>query len=293
MILRKIEDYLECMRWKEVLLMSGIPLLGSLFAISTINPSTLLKILMLGFVSFFLGTHVYLVNDWFGFPVNMLSVKNLHRPLVRREISARKGLLLILILLFLSLLICVFLSLKTLLVGVLISINWFVYSRLRISLRAVHLSSFLGHLIGGILLFLLGYSAFHNIDLRSILISIYFSLVLIGGHLNHEVKDYDVDLKAKIITSAVKFGKRKVFFLSFIFFSLSSLYFYLLSLRHIVSPKLGIIALIIYPFYFYFFYSTLRKGISFENICRFRQNYRLLFGIMGFFMGFYLVRSLF
>ena len=274
-------------------MLSGISLLGGFFALSDISPLSMVKILLLGLAAFFLGVHIYLVNDWYGFSVDIQNIERLHRPLLRREISANEGLFLIFGLFFLFLLMCTFLSVKTLFVGFFSSINWLLYSRLRVFFKGTPLSSFLGHLIGGILLFLLGYSAFHNVDMRGVLIGIYFTLVFIGGHLNHEVKDYDVDLEAGMTTSAIKFGKRKVFFSSFAFFSLSTIYFYSLGLRNIVPRNLSLLPLIIYPFYFYFFCSTLRKGISSENICRFRRNYRILYGIMGCMMGFYLVKRLF
>ena len=97
-----------------------------------------------------------------------------------------------------------------------------------------------------------------------------------AGHLNQEIGDYEPDLKAGILTNSVKFGKNKMYFLSFSFFSLSSIYLYLLSLHNTGPREWGVLVLISYPFYLFFFYATWRKGISFENISRFRNNYRLL-----------------
>lgn len=244
-------------------------------------------------VVFFLAGHLCAVNDLFDFAGDKRNLRRQDRPLVSGQVSAKEQKILSFVLGILGFLLCLLLPLRSLLIAILSVANLWCYQHPRISLKTIPILSSLNQLTAGTLQFLFGYSLFKSIDISGVLIGLYFGIIFMAGHLNQEIGDYDADLKTGILTNSVKFGKKKMYFLSFSFFSLSSIYFYLLSLHNIVPREWGVLVLIIYPFYLFFFYSTLRKGISFENISKFRKDYRLLYAIMGCFMGFYLLRSSF
>jgi 4-hydroxybenzoate polyprenyltransferase len=74
--------------------------------------------------------------------------------------------------------------------------------------------SSINHLLGGALLFLLGYTLSRPFDLKGLLIGLFFGLAFAGGHLNQEVRDYEGDLLNGIRTNAVVFGRRRTFLAS-------------------------------------------------------------------------------
>ncbi|MBU1853383.1 MAG: UbiA family prenyltransferase [Candidatus Omnitrophica bacterium] len=240
----------------------------------------------------FIGGHVWILNDLYGRSADVHNpAKN--SPLLSAEVSPKGLFVLSFILLFLGLCTCFLFTLRTFIIALLIGLILDLYSCEPFFLKGKPILSSLVHLVGGTLFFLSGYSIFRRIDMGSVLIGFYFGIVFTAGHLNHEVKDYEGDLVAGIMTNAVRFGKKKMFFLSFFLFSLSSIYFYFLGFYGIVYQYLSVMLLAIYPFYIYFFCDTLRKGLSCTNMYGFRKRYRTLYGIMGCFMGIFIVINLF
>jgi 4-hydroxybenzoate polyprenyltransferase len=64
---------------------------------------------------------------------------------------------------------------------------------------------------GGLFHFLLGYVVFMPIDERGVQIGLFFALTFTAGHLNHEVRDFELDSRNNAGTNAVAFGKRPAF----------------------------------------------------------------------------------
>src|SRR5260370_254940 len=97
--------------------------------------------------------------------------------------------------------------------------------------------SSLPHLIGGMFHFLLGYAVFTSIDYRAVFIAVFFALTFAAGHLNHEVRDFELDRKNNARTNAVAFGKRATFIAGLIVFSCAYLCLFFLGwFRFIPRP---------------------------------------------------------
>jgi len=287
--LGKIKIYLKCVRIKEILFFSGIPLLGALFSASVLNARGWLKIGVLITAVFLTGSHVWLWNNLWGLNADRYN-KRRDFTLVKC-VSFRELFVLSFILLSLGLVSYFVLPRRTFFMGLAAVLILDIYSCPPIFLKGRPLGSSLAHLITGTLFFLVGYSLFRPVHIPALLLGLYFGLVFMAGHLNHEIEDYEADREAKILTNAVKFGKRRVFFYSLFFFTLSSIYFYLLGCYNILSQRLAILPLIIYPFYVYFFCRVLKEGITSEHIRRFRRNYRWLYAIIGCVIILYLVKK--
>ena len=77
----------------------------------------------------------------------------------------------------------------------------------------------LNHLLGGTLHFLLGYATARAVDAPAFALGLIFALVFAAGHLNQEMRDYDVDRANGIRTGAVVFGSRRTFWVSWVMFT--------------------------------------------------------------------------
>lgn len=289
--LDRIKIYLRYVRWREIIFFSGIPLLGALFSTSALNPKALLKIGLLIAAVFLTGSHVWLWNNLWGLKTDRYKYNK--RRGATECISFRE----LFILSFLPLGLGIFsyfaLPQRTFLMGMITVLILDIYSGPPVFLKGRPGYSSLVHLIAGTLFFLVGYSLFRPVGLPALLLGLYFGLVFMAGHLNHEIEDYEADREARIFTNAVKFGKRRVFFYSLGFFTLSSIYFYLLGYYAILPQLLAILPLLIYPFHLYFLRYALKEGLTSESVSRFRKNYRWLYAIIGCVIILYLVEKQF
>ena len=64
--MKKLLNYLRCIRYDEVLLLSGIPILGLSLTVAAGGRFTVSRLLLFGVAAFFLLAHTYVFNDWAG-----------------------------------------------------------------------------------------------------------------------------------------------------------------------------------------------------------------------------------
>jgi 4-hydroxybenzoate polyprenyltransferase len=145
------------------------------------------------------------------------------------------------------------------------------------------LNSFL-HLIGGTLHFLLGYSVFHSMDARGIVIGCFFGLTFMAGHLTHEARDREGDLVNGIRTNAVTFGAFANFVGSVALFTSADVLLLILAFRGVV-PRLLMIVAPFYPLHLYWSLRVLHRGLNFENIRQLQLRYRALYAAIGLTMA--------
>ena len=137
----------------------------------------------------------------------------------------------------------------------------------------------LAHLIWGELCFLQGWLVFSNWNPKSVLLGIFFGLILSSGNLANGVEHFEQDLKGGYCTTAIKFGRAATFNLSRYVFFLSSGYLILISLVMDLPRWFGICGLVLALFWIsnYFLLDT-QKGIS--RIKSYRASYRILYGAL-------------
>lgn len=276
--------YLTCIRYRDVFVLQGTPLLGVAFTVREITPGKVPSLLLFSLASVLLVAHTFGLNDWAGIAADV------NDPNKRQDVFLSKGISrqgigrLVLGLGLLSLLLFSLLSVRVLLLATGILLLGLLYSHPSIHAKGIPIVSSGVHLVGGVLHFLLGYSLFSGVDGRGMLIALYFAVIFVAGHLNQEVRDYEADRLNGIVTNGVRFGKQRVFITSFLLFTLSYAYLWGLARSGVVPPALGYVNTL-YPLHGYLFWRTLRAGLTFHSVSRLQASYRALYAVIGLFMG--------
>lgn len=277
----RLAALISCIRYPDVLVLQGSPLMGVAFSIGPLTIAKVPLVLLFAPASFLLVAHIWTFNDWAGLAsdrndpnksADVFSTKGL-RP---RDVLLFSGGLLVL-----SLALFVFLPLRTRLLAVAIAVLGVLYSHPAVNAKGIPVVSSSPHLVGGLLHFLLGYSLFGGIDRRGILIALFFALTFTAGHLNQEVRDHDGDRVNRLRTNAVAFGKVPAFLAGLLIFTLAYGDLLLLAGLGIVPAVLGLLPLALYPIHVWWSLRTLRGGLTFEDVSRLQSRYRMLYGIIG------------
>jgi 4-hydroxybenzoate polyprenyltransferase len=243
--------------------------------------------LLLGFVagSFFLVAHIFTLNDWsetYEGPANATAkIDNVHS-------NRRKLLLLSLSLLCGAMLVFAFLPRPTLVFAVLTASLGIVYSHPLLNGKCIPILCSLLHFCGGLLHFLLGYVLFAPVDRRGVLIAVFFALTFMAGHLNHEVGDFELDQPCGLTTNAVTFGKRNVFLMGLLVFTVAYAWLLILAASEIIPRPLALLPILLYPLHVFWSMRALQDDLSPASLNRLQIRYRVLYAIMGIAMLFVL-----
>lgn len=274
--------YVSCIRYRDVVLLQGSPLLGLAFgAQGPMVEHTAATTAVFALASFLLVAHVFAINDWAGIALDANDPNKAADVFVVRGVSRSGVAVFSLVLLAASLALLALLRVQTLLLGVAIAALSALYSHPAFDAKGTPVVSSLPHLVGGALHFLLGYSVFGGIDARGTLIGLFFALTFTAGHLNQEVRDYDGDRLNGIRTNAVAFGKTAAFVAGFLLFTLAYVDLFVLSAARLVPATLGVLPTVLYPLHVWWSITTFRAGLTFVNVSRFRSRYRLLYAVIG------------
>ena len=271
---------LRCIRYRDVVMLQGSPLLGAAFALGkpTIAAGTDLAIFAVA--SALLVAHIYSLNDWASVAADHGHPNKIAGVFVARGVGPGAVLRLSLTLLAVALTLFAFLRVETFLTAVVIATLGVIYSHPAVNAKGVAILSSVPHLLGGTLHFLLGYGLFAAIDARSVLIALYFALTFTAGHLNQEVRDHDGDRLNGILTNAVRFGKSRAFWAGFVGFTMAYAHLGMLAAHGLVPPVLGTLV-VLYPVHAYWTVTTYQAGLTFDTISRFQARYRVLYGLIG------------
>ena len=265
---------LRHIRFDEVFVLQGTPLMGALFSMggwfTAANFETLL-VFLIG--SVLLVAHVFTLNDWAEIAHGLKAAD----PLV----SSLRLFWFSLFLLIASLLVFALIDLRVVALGGIVAILGFLYSHPKLNFKGTPIASSIPHLVGGIFHFLLGYTVFAPIDQRGIFIALFFALTFAAGHLNHEVRDFELDQKNKERTNAVAFGKRPTFIAGIIAFSCAYLCLFLLGWYWLVPRPLIFVALLCYPLHLFWSFGVLRNEFRPAVVERFQTQYRALYAVIG------------
>lgn len=264
----------------EVLVLLGTPLFGALFAVGRITQDKAASLALLLASSFCLLAHVFVFNDWAGADGDLRDPYRAPSVFLNRGVRRSDVAYLAAALMALGLLLLIPLGGTPLAVGAGIVVLSALYSAPGLHFKGIPLAGSALHLIGAMLHFLLGYSAFHAIDARGLAIGGFFALTFAAGHLTHEVRDWEGDRANGIETNAVRFGRKAAFAASITLFTAAYVLLIALAARDIVPYAIVWIATV-YPLQLYWTIQTLRRGLSFESVSMMRVRYRLVFMAIG------------
>jgi 4-hydroxybenzoate polyprenyltransferase len=274
--------YVRCIRYRDVLILQGSPLLGLAFAFRgemTVEKAVSMGVFVLA--SVLLVAHIFSFNDWAGIALDSKDPNKSADVFVTRGVSRHGVAVLSLALLAASVLLLSLLPYRTLVLGIAVAALGALYSHPSLDAKGVPVASSLPHLIGGALHFLLGYSVLAGIDRRGTLIALFFALTFTAGHLNQEVRDYDGDRLNGIRTNAVVFGKTAAFMAGGVLFTLAYADLVFLAYAGIVPAALAVLPSVLYPLHVFWSVSTWRSGLSFAGVSRFQNRYRMLYALIG------------
>ncbi len=277
--------YLSCIRYPDVLILQGSPLLGVAFALREISVDRAAAVAVFALASFLLVAHIWTFNDWAGLTEDLNDPNKADSVFSTKGVSPRGLLVFSLGLLVASLLLFALLPRRTLWLAAAIAVLGILYSHPALSAKSIPIVCSGPHLLGGLLHFLLGYSLFDPIDGRGVLIALFFALTFTAGHLNQEVCDYEGDRLNGLRTNAVTFGKTGTFLAGLVIFTLAYADVALLAYSGVVPRLLGVLPLLFYPVHVAWSVSTLRAGLSFESVSHFRRRYRILYALIGLWMA--------
>lgn len=271
---------LSCIRFDEVIVLQGTPLIGACFTIGSPLASNLLTLFALIAGNFCLIAHVFIFNDWSGIDGDVRDPKRAMRTFVAKGLTRTEVGYFAASLLLISLFLFGLIGIETLLVAIAIAGLSTLYSAPPLHLKASPLFSSALHFVGGALHFLLGYTTFGTTDARALVVSCFFGLVFTAGHFMHEVRDCEVDLLNGIRTNAVAFGKTKAFVAGLALFIAA--YTLLAALAVFgFGPFVLVLALALVPVHLFVSFRAMQVGLTSESLYRLQSCYRVLYALIG------------
>ncbi len=275
-----VRRYLSCIRYREILVLQGSPLLGAAFAMGQASPDRLGVLLVFAAASLLLVAHIFVLNDWAGVDADLNDDSKVAGVFATKGISREVIHQLWIALLALSLALFSLLGARPLALALAIAALSFFYSRPASPAKGVPLLGSALHLGGGLLHFLLGYSLFREIDGRGLALALFFGLVFAAGHLNQEVRDFDGDLRNGIRTNAATFGKTPTFLAGLVVFTCAYAQLAVLAAGGVIAGWLACL-LPLYLLHLRWSMQTMAAGLSGEAVRGFQARYRGLYAVIG------------
>src|ERR1043166_2642485 len=274
---------LSAIRWDEVFLLQGAPLIGTMFSIGAWTLGNVLLLVVFAVASCSLVAHVYALNDWAGIHGDLRDPNRTARTFPAKGVSRDEFGLLAMAFLLLSLLMFAVIGKGTLALAAAIAGLSALYSAPLLHMKGLPVLGSLLHFVGGTLLFLLGYAAFAPIDARGVAIGCFFGLVFTAGHLTHEARDWEGDARNVIRTNAVAFGRARSFLAGLVLFTAAYALLAALAAWGAV-PRVLILAAVLYPVHLLASLRAMRAGLSFASLSRLQRCYRALYAVIGILM---------
>jgi 4-hydroxybenzoate polyprenyltransferase len=269
---------LKALRIPEVTLMTGFFMIGAVFAITKLDTETILKLLVISVACFFLIISIYAFNSFFG---KKQDEKN-ERLADLKNMSRLGFLITSIVALAISLFLGFYLSpfIPIALVGV--AALWIIYSLPVFGLKHIPFAGTALHFIAQIIHFNMVYYVFAPLNLESLMLSLFFSFCFSGGHINHEVIDYEADKSAGIKTGAVLLGLNGGIWLSFTLFTFGVILLGILFFTEYLEPYVLVVIFAGYIVQVISFIILKPNMIRKRNfIFRYRNIYRIVFFLEG------------
>ena len=183
-----------------------------------IDPQVMMKLLFLASIAFTLLSALYALNAWAGRKADAHNERLRHLAYV-----SNTGYLLTGIVLFTLSTLGVFYLQHPVIIPYMMGVTILgaIYSFPRLKLKERPFVGTVVHFFFLIIAFNGAASIFRTPSVDSLLISTYFGLLFAGGHLHHEVIDFEADNKAGIRSGVIAIGVDKGVSLSFTLFSMA------------------------------------------------------------------------
>jgi 4-hydroxybenzoate polyprenyltransferase len=276
----RVRRYLACIRYREILLLQGSPLLGAAYAMGEASADRLAALAVFAAANVLLVAHVFVLNDWAGIEADLNDVNKVAGVFAAKGVSRDAIRRLWIGLLATSLAAFGLLGLRPLAVAAAIAAVSYLYSRPASPAKGIPVLGSALHLVGGVLHFLLGVSLFRAVDGPALALALFFGLVFAAGHLNQEVRDFDGDVRSAIKTNAVTFGKKTAFIAGLAGFTCAYALLAGLAAGGVVPGWLATLALL-YPLHLYWSWKAIGEGLTFAGVRRFQARYRALYAVIG------------
>ena len=247
--------------------------MGALFSMGALTADNFETLLAFLTGSILLVAHVFTLNDWADIAHGLKAPD----PLV----SSLRLFWFSLFLLIAGLLVFWLINIRVVLLGVIVAVLGFLYSHPKLNFKGTPIASSIPHLVGGVFHFLLGYAVFAPVDRRGVFIGLFFALTFAAGHLNHEIRDFELDQKNDARTNAVAFGKRATFLAGLVLFTCAYVWLFLLGWFRFVPRPLSFLAALFYPLHLFWSLRVLRSQFRPDLVERFQTEYRSLYAVIG------------
>jgi 4-hydroxybenzoate polyprenyltransferase len=276
----RLRRYLSCLRFGDILVLQGSPLLGAAFAMGEMTAAKATAVAAFAVANCCLVAHIFVLNDWSGMSADLRDPTRTAGVFATRGIGRREIGYLGMALLAASLLLFGQLGARPLAIALAIAVLSALYSGPGYHAKGIPLLSSALHFAGGVLHFLLGYSLFSVIDRRGLEIACFFALAFAAGHLTQEARDYEGDRLNGIRTNAVVYGKTRSFAAGLALFTLAYMLLTALAFQGTVPRPLATLA-VLYPLHLYWSLRAAGAGLTFESLRRLQARYRALYAIIG------------
>lgn len=264
----------------EVLALQASPLFGLLLGDAGAGQVGVLRPALLILGSLALTAHIFVFNDWAGYPSDLEDRHRFPHQGAGPAIQRHEWAWIAAVFLLLAYVFFLGVGLRALGVGVAITALSLLYSFSPRLGKSTPIAASINHVLGGGLHFLLGYTLTRPPDMDGLLLGLFFGLVFAAGHLNQEIRDHDGDRAAGIRTSAVVFGRHKTFFASTALFTAAYGLVVGLALADIL-PGLAVWSGLLLPVHLVWTRQALLRGLDATTALWMQRRYRLLFGIIG------------
>lgn len=276
----RIMRHFATTRAPEVLALQASPILGIFLGGASLEwPGAIsASLLLLG--SLALTAHIFIFNDWAGYSSDIRDPRRTTLVFTQQGISSREVAHVAIALFVFATIVLTGVSRLAGLLGVAIAALSFLYSCSPHFGKHTPIMGSINHLIGGMLHFLLGYTAGHPVDASGLIMSLFFGLVFAGGHLNQEVRDHEGDLLNGIRTSAVAFGCKPTFLASLCIFTAA--YTVIAGLAVLGTlPGLLLWSPVLWILHVAWSLQAFQRGLGFDTAKWMQRRYRLLFALIG------------
>lgn len=280
--MNSLANIVRAIRWREVLVLQGPPLMGVALAAHDARVSlaaALAPAAQLGAVSTLLVAAIWMLNDWADYRTDRGDrgdIRDDAPAVARSALLAGAGALL-----GASALACAGLPARTQGLAALIALHGLLYSAPPARAKGVPFAGSALHLTGGLCHFLLGASLFAPVDARAAAIALFFALVFTAGHGVQEVQDHDADRRAGIRTNAVALGPRPTFLAAGALFLAAYADLAGLCAAGLLPPAPALTALAALPLHATWSRRALASGLAHDDLQRLRTRYRALFALIG------------
>ena len=277
---RKLLRLLSCIRFDEVLVLQGAPMIGALLAMQSLSLDTVWRGTVFLIGDLLLVAHIFVINDWAGIAGDARDPARSSSTFLVRGANRTGMAWLAAALLVSSLLVMQQLGSDSLFWSLIIVGLSALYSVPRIHLKGFPGLNSLLHLFGGFCHFVLGYVTFAPLDLRSAAVGVFFGLVFAAGHLMHETRGFEGDRLNGIQTNAVYFGQTATYIAGSVLFAAA--YVLLLTFTALgMFQKFVFVSALFFALHFRASWKCFGNGLASSCLLELQRLYRWLYAMTG------------